>query len=79
MIKLYKPLIAMGLLLGVMMNPIVAQVQDNQTSNVAQTDTRNDDNTKWGWLGLIGLAGLVGMRRTHKTAPYTSTSTPGNR
>ena len=23
----------------------------------------NDNDTDWGWLGLLGLAGLVGLRR----------------
>lgn len=27
------------------------------------TDTTNDRGTDWGWLGLLGLTGLLGLRR----------------
>jgi MYXO-CTERM domain-containing protein len=26
-------------------------------------DTRDDNDTDWGWLGLLGLAGLMGLKR----------------
>lgn len=36
----------------------------NMTRDVAATnDNENDDDMDWGWLGLIGLAGLLGRRR----------------
>lgn len=41
---------------------------DMNTNNVNTNSynanaTRNDNDTDWGWLGLLGLAGLVGLRR----------------
>jgi len=36
----------------------------NMTRDVAATNNNeNDDDMDWGWLGLIGLAGLLGRRR----------------
>lgn len=32
-------------------------------NNVAATADGDDDDTDWGWIGLIGLAGLLGLRR----------------
>ncbi|MEG9297306.1 WGxxGxxG family protein [Mangrovibacillus sp. Mu-81] len=36
---------------------------DNGIRNVATQNANDDDDTDWGWLGLIGLAGLLGLRR----------------
>jgi MYXO-CTERM domain-containing protein len=41
--------------------------------------TRDDNDTDWGWLGLLGLAGLMGLKRrepvVHRdTRPATSTT-----
>jgi len=39
------------------------------TNNIPETDTNttsdmdDDDDTDWGWIGLLGLAGLLGLRR----------------
>jgi len=30
-----------------------------------QMDTRSDDHRDMGWIGLLGLAGLLGLRRRH--------------
>jgi MYXO-CTERM domain-containing protein len=48
------------------------------TMTVADT-RQDDDGDKWGWLGLLGLAGLLGLKRRdhdhdHRT---TTTSTSG--
>ncbi|MDM5189369.1 WGxxGxxG family protein [Bacillus sp. DX4.1] len=41
---------------------------DTRTQNVNTTnDLNNDrDNNNWAWLGLLGLAGLFGLRRKEK-------------
>ena len=37
----------------------------NSNANGARTETRgaerNDDDRDWGWVGLLGLAGLLGL------------------
>lgn len=35
-------------------------INENATAETAADD---DDGMDWGWLGLIGLAGLLGMKR----------------
>ena len=43
-----------------------AQTPNNpQTASpqAGTTDYNNDRDTDWGWLGLLGLAGLLGLRR----------------
>lgn len=37
----------------------VAQVQDPVTQRMPD----NNNDTDWGWIGLLGLAGLLGLRR----------------
>ena len=42
---------------------------DVRTRNVNTTDDLNDNrdrNNNWAWLGLLGLAGLLGLRRRDK-------------
>ncbi|PRT38276.1 WGxxGxxG family protein [Bacillus wiedmannii] len=42
---------------------------DTRTRNVNTTNDLNndrDDNNNWAWLGLLGLAGLFGLRRKEK-------------
>jgi len=43
------------------------------TGTGTDTTTRRDSGFDWGWLGLIGLAGLLGRRRGNDT---TTMSTP---
>ena len=33
---------------------------ENATADIANDD---DDDMEWGWIGLLGLAGLMGMKR----------------
>lgn len=33
---------------------------ENATADVANDD---DDDMEWGWIGLLGLAGLMGLKR----------------
>lgn len=44
--------------------PVVAQTTDT----LAQTTTR-DDGFDWGWLGLLGLLGLMPRKRETTTVP----------
>ncbi|MGN4927843.1 WGxxGxxG family protein [Bacillus cereus] len=43
---------------------------DTRTRNVNTTNDLNNDrdnnNNNWAWLGLLGLAGLFGLRRKEK-------------
>ena len=32
-------------------------------SDVGMRNERGDDKKDWGWIGLLGLAGLLGLRR----------------
>jgi len=44
--------------------PSLAAAQNpdaGSAQTTSQTDT--DDDTDWGWVGLLGLAGLLGLRR----------------
>ncbi len=44
------------------------------TTNTQQTDTRPHHN--YGWIGLLGLAGLIGLRRQdHTRTVNTATGT----
>ena len=51
-----------------------------QDTGAAATRTvdRNDDDTDWGWIGLLGLAGLLGLRRPRdvvvRDTPRTTTA-----
>jgi MYXO-CTERM domain-containing protein len=43
-----------------------AIAQDNTGTGTTGTEMRHDDDdndTDWGWIGLLGLAGLLGLRR----------------
>ena len=49
-------------------------------TSTAQTDTRRDDDNKdWGWIGLIGLAGLLGMRRRDREHVHVDATTTRDR
>jgi hypothetical protein len=46
----------------------------------AQTDARRDDDNKdWGWIGLVGLAGLFGLRRRDREHVHVDTTTTRDR
>jgi MYXO-CTERM domain-containing protein len=48
--------------------------------STAQTDTRrDDDNRDWGWIGLLGLAGLLGLRRRDREHVHVDTTTTRDR
>jgi MYXO-CTERM domain-containing protein len=41
----------------------VATAQGAPDPGVKQPVTDDDDDADWGWIGLLGLAGLLGPRR----------------
>jgi MYXO-CTERM domain-containing protein len=62
-----KKLAMLGLILllaiGFSVN-VYAQTGDTGTATGTTYETERDDNdTDWGWLGLLGLAGLMGLKR----------------
>lgn len=46
--------------------PISAQIYDVSGEVAAVETTEHDEGMDWGWLGLIGLAGLIGLKRDDK-------------
>ena len=53
--------IAMG---GLAMPAVAtAQTPNDPAATSPQVDMNDDDGMDWGWVGLLGLAGLLGLRR----------------
>jgi len=51
-------------LLHAQSNPASSDERDTSTLEGTQTVTTDrDDHRNWGWLGLLGLGGLLGLRR----------------
>lgn len=44
--------------------------QSNQGQGSATSYQQEDRDTNWSWLGLIGLAGLAGLRRPAPTVVH---------
>ena len=60
--------------------PSKAQVTaaDSTSAGVStQPVQRDDDNKDWGWIGLLGLAGLLGLRRRDTHVHHDTTTTTG--
>jgi hypothetical protein len=36
---------------------------DNSATSTQSTERENDNDTNWGWIGLAGLLGLLGLRK----------------
>ena len=50
------------------------------TSTQTASDNTNRENDRdYGWIGLLGLAGLLGLRRKHDDHAVTRTSTGTSR
>jgi MYXO-CTERM domain-containing protein len=43
--------------------PISASAQNTTGAGERTTTVNRDSGFDWGWLGLLGLAGLLGMKR----------------
>ena len=62
--------IALGLLLATAALPAAAQQTGEDNGVATETQERRSegqDGFDWNWLGLLGLAGLLGLRRAGKT------------
>lgn len=55
--------------------PVMASAQDNSTTATTTTTVREDRGFDWGWLGLLGLAGLLGRNRQPEVRQTTTTTT----
>lgn len=55
---------AIGLCAVALPGTVSAQTTPDPAATTTQrTDVDDDGGRDWGWIGLIGLAGLLGMRR----------------
>jgi MYXO-CTERM domain-containing protein len=50
-------------LLHAQSNPASSDEQDTTAVEGTQTVADRDDHRNWGWLGLLGLGGLLGLKR----------------
>ena len=56
-------MLAIGAFLS-LSTPVVAQTDDGaSTTTTTRTDDDDDDDQDWGWIGLAGLLGLLGLRK----------------
>jgi hypothetical protein len=53
--------LALALLFGVTWANAQAPAPEERNAPSAAAD--RDDNMDWGWIGLLGLAGLLGLKR----------------
>jgi MYXO-CTERM domain-containing protein len=71
--KLLAPMtLALLLLFGL---GTVATAQTNQDTGAGYGDTNRDNDHDWGWVGLLGLGGLLGLRRREVPRDMRSTTT----
>ena len=59
---IWSAVLALGLSVAGVVPPAYAQ-GTGEAGTQTTTTTTDDDDTDWGWLGLLGLAGLLGLRR----------------
>lgn len=56
--------------------PVHAQTaNDPATSTMATQTVPVEEDTDYGWIGLLGLAGLLGLRRKNDDHARTTTTT----
>ncbi|ADB39282.1 WGxxGxxG family protein [Spirosoma linguale] len=65
-IRATVPVFFLAILLSIV-NPVLAQTRSDQNSDpyaeASQNDRGKDNSVSLGWIGLLGLAGLLGLRR----------------
>lgn len=54
--------------------PSVAGAQGVPDQGIDQRPMDDDNDTDWGWIGLLGLAGLLGLRRREPSTHYGDTT-----
>ena len=64
---------------GVATLPVSAQNAGDNQSGVSARTSADDDGFDMGWLGLIGLAGLLALRRRDDTRTHLTGTGTGNR
>lgn len=50
----------------IVITPVSAQTTDISGDLAAVAPVENDEGMDWGWIGLLGLAGLIGLKRDGK-------------
>lgn len=59
----------LALILGLsFLAPATLVAQDDATTTGTYGTTTDDNDTDWGWIGLLGLAGLLGLKRREPVA-----------
>jgi hypothetical protein len=57
-------------------SPSTTSSTDGTTSSTTSVDARRDRGFDWGWLGLLGLAGLLGRKRNDTRSMPMTTGRP---
>jgi MYXO-CTERM domain-containing protein len=55
--------LALTLVLCLFASPVSAQNANTGAASTPIQTVRGDDDTDWGWIGLLGLLGLAGLLR----------------
>ena len=69
--KKLKALFLTALMIGMISTYTSAPAQ-NSPETQATADERSDDDTNYGWIGLLGLIGLAGLVKRNKDVRYGS-------
>jgi MYXO-CTERM domain-containing protein len=60
--------------------PAAISAQDIPDTDVGQeVEDMADGDQDWGWVGLLGLAGLLGLRRRDRESVYTTDTSTSRR
>ena len=56
-------------------HPATAQTGDGTTTTTTRAEDTDDDDQDWGWIGLAGLLGLLGLRKRNDHQIHTDRGT----